>query len=103
MKYKNYQVNPSEIENVIQSIDGVEQVCVFGMLDSSETELPTAAVIRKCGFEALTEKEIADHVALNFPVFKHLHGGVFFFNQFPMTPSGKIQKRFVQQLIKERL
>jgi 4-coumarate--CoA ligase len=30
MKYKGYQINPSEIENVIESIEGVELVSVVG-------------------------------------------------------------------------
>lgn len=102
MKHKGHQVNPSEIENIIESIEGVELVSVVGIPDKTTINLPAAVVVRRPGFEELTEKFIFNFVAERLPEYKHLHGGVHFIDEIPMTPSGKIQKRFVKVIaIKE--
>ena len=89
-------VNPSEIEELISTIDGVKQVCVVGIYDVEFQNLTTAAVIKKETADRLTEKKIIDHVAKVLPPYKHLHGGVYFVPSFPMTPSGKVIKRKVR-------
>lgn len=102
MKYKGYQINPSEIENIIESIEGVKLVSVVGIPDPIATNLPAAVVVKRPEFQELTEQFIEDYVAEKLPVYKHLHGGVHFVDELPMTPSGKIQKRFVKVIaIKE--
>lgn len=103
MKYKGYQINPSEIENIIESIEGVELVSVVGIPDPIVTNLLAAVVVKRPGFEdELTEEFIRDYVAEKLPEYKHLHGGAHFVDELPMTPSGKIQKRFVKVIaIKE--
>lgn len=103
MKYRGYQVNPSEIENIIASIEGVELVSVVGIPDPIATNLPAALVVKRPEFEDdLTEQFIMDYVAERLPEYKHLHGGAHFVDELPMTASGKIQKRFVKVIaIKE--
>lgn len=96
MKYCGYQVNPSEIENVIESIEGVELVSVVGIPDPVATNLPAAVVVKRSEYEELSEETIIDYVAARLPEYKQLHGGVHFIDELPMTPSGKIQKRFVK-------
>jgi acyl-CoA synthetase (AMP-forming)/AMP-acid ligase II len=95
MKYKGYHVNPSEIENIIESIDGVQQVSVVGIPDEMATNLFTAAIVKRKGFESLNEHQIISHVASVFPEYKQLHGGVYFFDKLPMTANGKVIKRFI--------
>lgn len=103
MKYKGYQVNPSEIENVIQTIEGVEFVTVVGIPDPIATNLPAALIVLRPEFEdELTEQFIIDFVAEKLPEYKHLHGGAHFVDELPMLESGKIQKRFAKVIaIKE--
>lgn len=96
MKCKGYQVNPSEIENVIESIEGVEFVSVVGIPDPNATNLPAAVVVKRAEFDDLTEQFIIDFVAEKLPEYKQLLGGAHFVDELPMTPSGKIQKRFVK-------
>lgn len=98
MKYKGHQINPSEIENVIEKIDGVELVSVVGIPDEIATSLSTAVISKRSGYENLTEKYVIDHVTARLAVHKQLHGGVFFIDDFPKTASGKIQKRFVKDI-----
>jgi 4-coumarate--CoA ligase len=102
MKYRGYQVNPSEIENIIESIEGVEFVSVVGIPDQVATNLPAAIIVKRPDFDDLTEQFIIDFVAEKLPEYKHLHGGAHFVDELPMTPAGKIQKRFVKVIaIKE--
>jgi acyl-coenzyme A synthetase/AMP-(fatty) acid ligase len=102
MNYKGIQINPSEIESVIENIEGVKFVAVVGILDPVVQNLATAVVVKRPGFEGLTEKQIVDIVAANLPEHKQVHGGVYFADQLPTTLSGKVKKREVIELIVER-
>jgi acyl-CoA synthetase (AMP-forming)/AMP-acid ligase II len=72
MKYKGYQINPSEIENIIESIEGVEFVSVVGIPDPVATNLPAAVVVKRQEFDDLTEQFIIDYIAEKLPEYKHL-------------------------------
>lgn len=96
MKYKNYQVCTAEIEEIVQEIEGVDQVSVVGIPDPLCTTLPAAVIVKKPGFDDLNEQFIMDYVAEKLPEYNQLHGGVYFVEEMPMTASGQIQKRFVK-------
>lgn len=96
MKYKGYQINPVEIESVIESIEGVELASVVGIPDSVCTNLPAAVVVKRDGFDDLSEQFIINYVAEKLPEYHQLHGGVYFVDELPMTQNGEIQKRFVK-------
>jgi 4-coumarate--CoA ligase len=97
IKYLNYQVAPSELENFIISIDGVLAVCVVGIPDMLCGDLAVAVIVKDINSE-LTEQDIIEEVSRNFPPFKRLHGGAYFMDGMPLTPSGKIKKREVRKL-----
>jgi acyl-CoA synthetase (AMP-forming)/AMP-acid ligase II len=94
------QINPTEIENVIQSMDGVESVAVVPIPNEETYNLACAVIIKRD--ELLTEKDVIDYVAQKLPHYKQLHGGVIFVNEFPMTPSGKVVKRLIQKMAEEK-
>ncbi|XP_037025291.1 4-coumarate--CoA ligase 1-like [Bradysia coprophila] len=99
LKYKNYQYNPSEIEAVIEMIEGVKFVSVVGFHHEA-SDLATAVIIKEPGFEkTVSEDFIVKFVEAKMPIHKQLHGGVMFVDELPMTPSGKILKRKVRELI----
>uniref|UniRef100_A0A182NF27 AMP-dependent synthetase/ligase domain-containing protein n=1 Tax=Anopheles dirus TaxID=7168 RepID=A0A182NF27_9DIPT len=101
IKYNNYQVSPSDLEDVIQKIDGVKQVCVIGVPSpDGSSDLPMAVVERKANC-TLSEADIVRLVDGQVTDFKRLRGGVRFVDSFPMTPSGKILRRAVKQMIKD--
>lgn len=102
-KYKGQHITPSEIENIIEKIEGVGLVSVVGIPHEFFGCLTAVAIVKRPGFENLTEKLIMNRVADELSENKQLHGGVFFFDVLPTTPSGKIIKRLVLQLIKERI
>lgn len=97
-KYRNYQINPSDIENLILQMDGVESVSVVALPDIYRGGLAVAAIIKKPN-SSLTSDEVVNYVANQLPFFKHLHGGAYFLDEFPMTPNGKIRKRNLIEII----
>jgi len=99
MKVYGQSFNPSEIENIIEEVEGVELVAVVGIPDDMIGNYVTAAVVKRAGFESLTERTIIDHVASKLADHKHLRGGVYFFDKLLMTGSGKVLKRFVKENI----
>ncbi|GAB0092213.1 4-coumarate--CoA ligase 1 [Sergentomyia squamirostris] len=97
MKYSNHHVSPSEIEGIIISHPDVTFVAVVGIPDLVYTDLPAAVVVRKEG-ATVSEGEISDLVASKLSDTKHLRGGVYFVDQLPLTPSGKVQKAKVKEI-----
>lgn len=79
-------------------MDGVAQVAVIGIPSPESIYIAKAVVVKKKGFESLTEKEIVDKVAESLPYYKHLHAGVAFMDSLPSTISGKIKKRVLVQM-----
>lgn len=72
---------------------------VVGIPDEKAMNLPTAVIVRKNGFERdLSEHEIQSQVAEHFPFYKHLFGGVYFVDEIPTTPNGKVLRRIVREI-----
>lgn len=92
MKCKGHHVSPTEIEGVILELTDVVDVCVCGIPHLINMNLPAAMVI-KTKSSSLKEDEIIKHVKGKLPDFKHLTGGVYFVDELPRTPSGKIMRR----------
>lgn len=90
-----FHVNPSEIEELILSIEGVVQVAVIGIPDLEFDCLAKAVVVKKEGFESLKEQDIVDYVAQRMPSHKQLHAGAVFMDELPTTVSGKVMKRIL--------
>lgn len=75
------------------------QVCVFGVDDSKHgTDLPAIAILKTDGMKITVEeiKKISDE---KLPDYKKLRGGVYFLEKFPTTPSGKIKRLAVKEMI----
>ncbi|EAT35396.1 AAEL012430-PA [Aedes aegypti] len=98
-KYNNFQISPTEIECVVQEMEGVAAVCVVG-IPGEPNDLATALVVRKndCA-EVMDAEQIVRKVNLQLPDYKHLRGGVYFAKELPLTPSGKVLRRKVREMI----
>lgn len=62
LKYKNFHVTPSEIEELIMELSEIKEVCVVGIPDEIYTDLPAAVVVIT---KPITEQKIIDYVAGN--------------------------------------
>jgi len=83
---------------VIQSLEGVEQVSVVGIPNAKATNLPAALIIKKQGFQHLTEHDVLAHVAERMPFYKQLYGGVYFVDEIPTNCNGKVLRRTVKEI-----
>lgn len=127
IKYCAFQISPSQIESyLLESLD-IKSVCVIGIPDdAAATDLPAAFVVRSEGAN-ITETNVFDMVAgkvltevnknktnqdsMGYPFYLYiifldhfadyckLRGGVFFVDSIPMTPSGKILRRKVRDIV----
>ncbi|KAI2469548.1 AMP-binding enzyme [Annulohypoxylon bovei var. microspora] len=99
IKYKGFQVSPSELETHINAHPNVVEGGVGGVWDESQlTELPAAWVVLKEKFKTAEEKKMAlreVHGAVDGLVsgYKKLRGGVWEVKTFPKNPTGKILRR----------
>ncbi|XP_049879464.1 luciferin 4-monooxygenase-like [Pectinophora gossypiella] len=97
IKYKNYHVNPNEIEDLIHQLDGVLEVCVVGIPDAIVGHLPAACVVLRPN-ATLTAQQIKDLVADKLAPSKHLRGGVIFMDKLPKTSTGKVARAKITKL-----
>lgn len=62
LKYSNYQITPSEIENCLIEHPAIKQVSVVGIPDIVYTDLPAAVIVINDNAK-LTEKEVQEFAA----------------------------------------
>jgi len=91
IKVKGLQVAPAELENLIRSMTGVQDVAVIGIPDERAGELPRAYVVK--ADEKLDEKAVQEFVAAALSKHKHLAGGVQFLKEIPKSAAGKILRK----------
>lgn len=92
---------PQEIENVLQSHPSIAECSVIGMPDSYWGEAVHACIILKKN-KLLTEQEIRDWCRgkiAGYKIPKRIH----FFECFPHTSTGKVQKSQLIEQIKKKL
>nr|XP_049464656.1 probable 4-coumarate--CoA ligase 3 isoform X3 [Anopheles coluzzii] len=98
-KYRNYHVSPSDLEAIIMRIDGVQEVCVAGILDTQDATDVPAAVIVKRPDSRLDASQVRSIVDGQVSDFKRLRGGVYFVAELPKTQTGKVIRRKVIEMI----
>ncbi len=89
-------ISPREIENYLYRIPQIEMVEVAGIASPKFGEQVGAFIRVKQG-QTLTEEEVIDFCHGKISRFK-IPKYVFFIQDFPMTPSGKIQKYKLSQM-----
>lgn len=91
IKRKGYRISPSEIEEVLYKIKGIEECAVFGIKDETEEEMIVACI-------QLSEKDIDKELLYSninrtcieyLPSYMH-PDRIFLLDEFPRTASGKI-------------
>lgn len=108
LKVNRFHVEPSEIEDLINSMDGVQNSCVVGVLDEATgNDIVCAFVIRTPALNGeipqINEQSIHDHINTKVIDAKKIRGGIFFVESFPLTPSGKVKKHELKKNAKEKL
>jgi 4-coumarate--CoA ligase len=60
--------------------------------------MSTALVVRRAGHGYLNEHDITSVVAEKLPHYKQLFGGVYFVDELPTSPNGKIIRKIVKEI-----
>jgi len=101
LKVGGENVDPMEIEGYLLGHPGVGQVAVVGAPSPRLGEVPVAFVQRAPGAE-VTAEELAAFCRGRIASFK-VPRHVVFVDDFPMTPSGKVQKAWLRDEARRRL
>ncbi|XP_026727924.1 luciferin 4-monooxygenase-like [Trichoplusia ni] len=96
LKYRNHQISPVELEEVIQKLPGVLHVAVSGVPDPDCGELPIAFVVPRPEAD-ITEKDVKNIVKENLTDTKLLRGGVVMLKELPLLPSTKLDRTKLKQ------
>lgn len=101
LKVGGENVDPVEVEAFLLSHPAVSAVQVVGVPDERLSEVACACVVRQDGHE-VSSGELIDYCRGKLASFK-LPRYVLFMQEYPMTPSGKVQKFKLRELVQEAL
>lgn len=101
IKFKGYQVAPTEIEGVLHEHGFVDDVSVVGVFhEEIASEVPLGYVVLKKsvrGSKEVVAGELVQFVEDRLAASKRLRGGVVFVEEIPRSGSGKILKRVLKE------
>ena len=93
-------IYPLEIENFLLTMPGVLDAQVVGIPDAKYGEIVGAFVRTRPGYEGMTEADVREWAIPRIARYK-VPKRVFFVDDFPMTPSMKVQKFKLREMAKE--
>ena len=97
-------IYPLEIENFLLTMPGILDAQVVGIPDEKYGEIVGAFVRTRPGYEEMTEDDVREWAIPRIARYK-VPKRVFFVDDFPMTPSMKVQKfklrEMAQELVKQ--
>ncbi|KAF9929579.1 putative fatty-acid--CoA ligase FadD10 [Modicella reniformis] len=101
IKYKGFQVAPTELEALLLDHPLILDAAVIGVENKEQaTEVPMAFVVKAPGpGQALTEKKVEEYVASKVAAHKKLRGGVRFIEVVPKSAAGKILRKDLRVLV----
>lgn len=111
IKYKGFQVPPAELEGLLLTHPKIADAAVIGIWSEAEaTEYPKAYVVPRGGLASLkTEKEksmlceeVQAWVRERVAKHKFLRGGIELVDSIPKSPSGKILRKDLRELVKAK-
>jgi len=97
LKVGGENVSPAEVEAWLMQLDSIAQVAVVGLADARLGEVPAAFIVPAPG-AAPTLADIDAHCRGRIASFK-IPRHVRLVDSLPMTPSGKVQKFILRQLL----
>lgn len=97
IKFKGFQIAPTELEDILVEHPAVSDVAVIGVWNEEmHSEVPLAYLVSKDGSADASGNiamAIMEFLRDRVVQYKHLRGGVIWIPQIPKSSSGKILKR----------
>ncbi|XP_044760951.1 bacitracin synthase 3-like [Coccinella septempunctata] len=100
IKYKGFQVSPTELENLLLSHPSIIDAAVAGLPDDYAGEIPIAFVVKRPG-HILSAEDVQKFVSDNVSPQKYLRGGVVFIREIPRNANGKVSRKILKQNIRK--
>ena len=97
IKFKGFQVPPAELEGLLLTHPAVADAAVIGLPDEEAGELPIAFVVLKAG-QTASAADLREFIAGQVATYKQLHR-VTFIDVIPKSPSGKILRRLLRDVL----
>lgn len=97
-----FNVYPSQVEDAIRSLPGVADVAVVGVPVADATEEVTAAIIMEEGAQRLTLEQVREWAEKSIAHYA-LPRQIVFIAELPRNQMGKILRRKVAQIVRERI
>jgi non-ribosomal peptide synthetase component E (peptide arylation enzyme) len=94
-------ISPTEIEDILYTYPKVAQVSVVAILDERLGEKTCACIITKPG-ETITQEEVKAFFKDKVAHFK-IPDRVELMSEFPTTPSGKIKKNILREIMEAKV
>ncbi|XP_062078641.1 4-coumarate--CoA ligase CCL1-like [Humulus lupulus] len=94
IKYKGFQVAPAELESMLIAHPNISDAAVVPMKDEAAGEVPVAFVVRSNGSK-VTEDDIKQYISKQVVFYKRI-SKVFFIEEIPKSPSGKILRKILK-------
>ena len=91
------QLTPAELEEILRSHPDIDDAAVVGVPDDRAGEVPRAFVVH--GRPDVSEEDVKNFVAAKLSEHKQLKGGVQFLTDIPKSPSGKILRRQLKDVL----
>ncbi len=102
IKYKSFSVAPAQIEALFLEHPAVADVAVVAKPDREAGEIPKAFVVLRAGYEGQDASELMAWVNGQLATYKHVRE-VEYIDAIPRNPSGKILRRVLKELERERM
>ncbi|KAF2636326.1 acetyl-CoA synthetase-like protein [Massarina eburnea CBS 473.64] len=107
IKVKGHQVAPAELESHLLTHPAVNDCAVIQVPDERSGEVPKAFVVKSpsVGIEEndrVLARQLQKFVEEHKAKYKWITGGIEFIDQIPKSPSGKILRRFLRDIEKEK-
>ncbi|XP_030753772.1 4-coumarate--CoA ligase 1-like [Sitophilus oryzae] len=100
LKYRSWHVPPATLENVLEDHPAIKQSIVIGIPDEVDGDHPMALIILNESYqEEVSEEEIQEFVAERVNDTHKLRGGVKFLDSFPLTPTGKVKRKELKEMV----
>jgi acyl-CoA synthetase (AMP-forming)/AMP-acid ligase II len=96
IKYKAYQVAPTELEALLLTHPGIADAAVVPIPDEQAGEVPKAFLVMR---HPVTVEEVLDFVAARVAPYKKIRAAEFI-QEIPKSPSGKILKRVLKDRVR---
>lgn len=99
-----YRIGPFDIEATLSKHPAVIEVAVIAVPDEIRGEVLEAAVVLAAGYEGSEEltKELQQKVKTEYAAYAYPRR-IHYFDEFPKTPSGKIQRFVIRKTLREEL